>query len=99
MTDTQFAGWAAARSVIAAVVKTRDTHFESVFSYLGSSDTTLDLYKGFPGGFRPWSRQLRQPLLLHTHNAVISSAPIEGFMHQTNDLDTLGLDRQESDCS
>lgn len=99
MTDTQFAGWAAARSVVAAVVKTRDTHFESVYGYLDSSDTTLDLYKGFPGSFRPWSRQLRQPLLLHTHNAVISIAPIEGFMHQTNDLDTLGLDRQESDCN
>ena len=99
MTDAQFAGWAAARSVIAAIVRTRDTDFDAVFSYLGSDDATLDLYKGFPGGFRPWSRQLRQPLLLHTHNAVIGIAPIEGFMHQINDLDTLGLDRQESDCS
>ncbi len=99
MSDTQFAGWAAARSVIAAVVKARDTSFDSVFSYLMSTDANLDLYKGFPGSFRPWSRQLRQPLLLHTHNAVIGIAPIEGFMHQTNDLDTLGLDRQESDCS
>ncbi len=36
MTDTQFAGWAAARSVIAAVVKTRDTRFDAVLSYLDS---------------------------------------------------------------
>ena len=99
MTSTQFAGWAAARSVIAAVVRTRDTDFDAVFSYLISDNATLDLYKGFPGSFRPWSRQLRQPLLLHTHNAVIGIAPIEGFMHQINDLDTLGLDRRESDCS
>lgn len=98
MTDTRFAGWAAARSVIAAVVKTRDTRFDEVTRYLGSADYSLDLYKGFPGSYRSWSHQLRQPLLLHTHTAVISSAPVEGFMHQTNDLDTLGLDRQESGC-
>lgn len=99
MSDTEFAGWAATRSVIAAVVKTRSYQFEDLFNYLSDSTTTLDLYKGYPGSFRPWSRQLRQPLLLHTHNAVISAAPIEGFMHQNNDLDTLGLDLQESICS
>lgn len=99
MSDAEFAGWAAARSVISAVVKTRSYQYEDVFNYLADSTTTLDLYKGYPGSFRSWSRQLRQPLLLHTHNAVINAAPVEGFMHHNNDLDTLGLDLQESDCS
>lgn len=99
MSDAEFAGWAATRSVISAVVKTRSDKYEDVFAYLGNSATTLDLYKGYPGSYRSWSRQLRQPLLLHTHNAVISTAPVEGFMHHNNDLDTLGLDLKESDCS
>ena len=59
---------------------------------------TLDTYKGTPGNFRPWNNQLRQAVLLHTHNAVIARAPIEGFLHQTNNLDTLGRDRPESAC-
>jgi ABC transporter substrate binding protein (PQQ-dependent alcohol dehydrogenase system) len=98
MSDTEFAGWAAARSIITAVVKTRSFSFPPIYDYIAASDTTLDLYKGYPGSFRPWNRQLRQPVLLHTHNAVVASAPIDGFMHQFNDLDTLGLDRLESSC-
>lgn len=98
MSDTEFAGWVAARSIITAVVKTRSFSFPKIYDYIAASDTTLDLYKGYPGSFRPWNRQLRQPVLLHTHNAVIASAPIDGFMHQFNDLDSLGLDRLESAC-
>ena len=41
---------------------------------------------------------MRQAVLLHTHNAVIARAPLEGFLHQTNNLDTLGPDRPESAC-
>jgi ABC transporter substrate binding protein (PQQ-dependent alcohol dehydrogenase system) len=48
--------------------------------------------------FRAWNRQLRQPILLHTYDAVIAVAPLEGFLHETNTLDTLGLDRPESGC-
>ncbi|MFT6304444.1 MAG: ABC transporter substrate binding protein (PQQ-dependent alcohol dehydrogenase system) [Granulosicoccus sp.] len=98
MSDTEFAGWVAARSIITAVVKTRSFHFSSIYDHIAAADTKLDLYKGYPGSFRPWNRQLRQPVLLHTHNAVIASAPVDGFMHQFNDLDTLGLDRLESSC-
>ena len=48
--------------------------------------------------FRAWDRQLRQPMLLTTHNAVIERAPISGFMHQLNELDTLGFDAPETRC-
>ena len=45
-----------------------------------------------------WNNQLRQAILLHTHNAVLARAPIEGFLHQKNNLDTLGSDESESGC-
>ena len=32
------------------------------------------------------------------HNAVIARAPLEGFLHLTNNLDTLGRDQPESAC-
>jgi hypothetical protein len=35
---------------------------------------------------------------MRSHNAVIASAPLEGFPHQTNSLDTLGHDQPDSAC-
>ena len=66
--------------------------------YLVSDELTLDTYKGAPGGYRPWDRQLRQPVLLHSHNAVVARAPIDGFLHEKNNLDTLGSDERDSAC-
>ncbi len=51
---------------------------------------------GAPANFRPWDNQLRQSILLHTRNAVIAKAPIDGFLHEKNNLDTLGIDARES---
>ena len=42
---------------------------------------------------------MRQPILLSTHNALIYKTPIEGFLHEKNDLDTLGSDELETRCS
>jgi ABC transporter substrate binding protein (PQQ-dependent alcohol dehydrogenase system) len=47
---------------------------------------------------RSWDQQVRQPILLAGGNAVIARAPLEGFLHQTNDLDTLGYDAPETEC-
>jgi hypothetical protein len=37
-------------------------------------------------------------VLLAAPYEVVASAPIEGFLHQTNELDTLGDDQSESAC-
>ena len=42
---------------------------------------------------------MRQPVLLATHNWVVARAPIEGFLHQKNNLDSIGVDERESACS
>jgi len=42
--------------------------------------------------------QLRQPVLLSTDRSLVAVAPIEGFLHQRNELDTLGYDKMESLC-
>jgi hypothetical protein len=47
---------------------------------------------------RPWDHQLRQAILLAAPYSVVASAPIEGFLHRTNELDTLGDDAPESPC-
>ena len=98
MKDTDYAAWAAVKSAIEAMVRTDSRDIAVLRDYLTNDAFTLDTYKGAPGNFRPWDNQLRQAVLLHTHNAVIARAPLEGFLHQTNNLDTLGRDQLESAC-
>ena len=80
------------------MIDTRSTDIAELRAFMTSDEFSLDLYKGAPGSFRPWSGQLRQPILLGVHNAIIASAPLEEFLHQTTTLDTLGIDLPEADC-
>ena len=98
MQDMDYAAWAAVRSVIEAVVRTKSTDISTIRARLTADEFTFDAYKGVPANFRPWDHQLRQPILLNTSNAIIERAPIEGFLHEKNNLDTLGPDQRESDC-
>lgn len=98
MKDMDYAAWAAVKSVVDALVRTESRTIAVLRDFLTSDAFTLDTYKGAPGNFRSWNNQLRQAVLLHTHNAVVARAPLEEFLHQTNVLDTLGRDRPESSC-
>ncbi|HSW06983.1 branched-chain amino acid ABC transporter substrate-binding protein [Aquabacterium sp.] len=60
--------------------------------------TPIDGSKGTLMSFRPWDGQLRQPLLLTDGQGVIAQAPIDGLLHPTNVLDTLGADAPEKAC-
>ena len=99
MSDEDWATWIAVRSVIDAVLLNRAAAPAGLRAALLDSELKLELYKGFPGSFRPWSQQLRQAILLATHDAVISIAPVEGALHQRNNLDTLGPDQPEFHCA
>lgn len=98
MADADWAAWAAYKLVVEAVARSGATDFEMVAGYLKGTDLRFDAYKGNPASFRRWNNQLRQPILLHTHNAVVARAPLDGFLHQRDVLDTLGIDEPESDC-
>ncbi len=98
MASADWAAWIALKSVVEAVVRTNNADFATVVKYLGGDEITIDGFKGNKLGFRPWDRQLRQPMLVATHNAVIERAPIEGFLHQRNNMDTLGFDERDSRC-
>jgi ABC transporter substrate binding protein (PQQ-dependent alcohol dehydrogenase system) len=98
MGDEDWAAWAAVRIVVEALARGGSSDVDGIRRTMISDDFTFDLYKGNPGSFRPWNHQLRQPIVLRTHNATIERAPLPGFLHQTNNLDTLGLDAPESRC-
>ncbi len=99
MTGTDWATWMAAKAVADAYGRAPDVSDPSkIDQYLRSDDLKLDGSKGFSLNFRAWDGQLRQPLVLATENAVIAAPPLDGFLHQTNNLDTLGEDEPEHKC-
>jgi len=98
MAAADWAAWMAVKGVFEALQRTGSTDFRKVSAYLRSQEITLDGFKGNRLSFRPWDNQLRQPLLLATHNTVVERAPLDGFLHQTNKLDTLGFDAPDSQC-
>lgn len=99
MRPTDYAAWAAVRSLGEAVIRTNSGEASILRKYMLSEKFQLAGFKGRPLTFRNWNGQLRQPIPLTHPGAVIAMAPMEGFLHQFNELDTLGVDRPESNCT
>lgn len=99
MADPDWAAWIAVKAVVEAVQRTESRDFAVLSAFIRGDEIILDGFKGNRLSFRDWDNQLRQPLLLATHNAVIERAPIAGFLHQHNNMDTLGFDRRDSRCT
>ncbi|MEM7253216.1 MAG: ABC transporter substrate-binding protein [Pseudomonadota bacterium] len=98
MQDVDWASWLAVKVVATAVQRVASTDFASLRDFIRGPDIVVDGFKGHRMNFRQWDNQLRQPMLLGTHNWVVERAPIEGFLHQTSKLDTIGFDERETVC-
>jgi ABC transporter substrate binding protein (PQQ-dependent alcohol dehydrogenase system) len=98
MNGGDWAAWEAVKAVTQAVMRSKSTSFEPLRDFLLSDKLNLDTVKGNPGSFRAWDHQLRAPVLLATADAVIERAPLPQYLHQTNVLDTLGIDAPETAC-
>ena len=99
LTDTDWAAYMAAKAVLQAALEApANPGPAQIIAALTRADFTLDGFKGVRLSFRPWDRQLRQPLLLSDGLGVIATAPVDGVMHPKNVLDTLGADAPETLC-
>lgn len=98
MQPEDYAAWLAVRAIGEAATRTQSTDFTPIREYLLSDQLALPGFKGVPLSFRPWDGQLRQPILLASAYDIVAVAPIEGFLHPTNELDTLGYDARETEC-
>lgn len=99
MAGADWAAWIATKAIIDVALKLPDArqHRRS----LRSPDLALDGFKGARLSFRPWDQQLRQPVFLAQGGiggGIAGVAPFDGFLHQKNNLDTLGMDERESPC-
>ena len=98
MSARDYATWAAVRSIGEAVTRLNSAEAGNLAAYIRSSDIKLALFKGRSLDYRPWNGQLRQPIPLVHARALVALAPLEGFLHEKTDLDTLGIDEPESQC-
>jgi ABC transporter substrate binding protein (PQQ-dependent alcohol dehydrogenase system) len=97
MTGRDWSAWMAAKLVTTAALRRRSGEFSELRAQI-LSDASYDGVKGLAVSVRPWDHQLRQAILLATGDAVVASAPLPGFLHATNELDTLGDDQPETPC-
>ena len=96
MTDLDWVAWMAGKTLLAlatAVPKGPNAAWAQALA-----KTSVDGSKGVNLSFRPWDGQLRQTLLLTDGQGVVAQAPIDGLLHPTDVLDTLGADAPEKLC-
>lgn len=98
MNDRDFAAWMAVRSIATAVTKLRAAEPQAIRNLALSADLPLDGFKGRKLSFRPWNGELRQPIPLVHPRALVSTSPQDGFLHPSNEMDSLGYDRPEVSC-
>jgi ABC transporter substrate binding protein (PQQ-dependent alcohol dehydrogenase system) len=98
MRPIDYQAWVATRSIGEAVTHVNSADARSLSAYMLGLDFGLAAFKGVAVSFRPWDRQLRQPLLLAQPAALVAIAPQPGFLHQRSPLDTLGVDEPETTC-
>ena len=102
MASADWAAWMAVKMISEAVVRTGSSETVRLRQHIiaagGPQGESFDGAKGLAVSVRAWDQQVRQPMLLATPLAVIGTAPVDGFLHQVNRLDTLGDDAAETPC-
>jgi ABC transporter substrate binding protein (PQQ-dependent alcohol dehydrogenase system) len=90
--------WVAVRTIGEAATRSKSATSADLIAYLKSTDFDLAAFKGRKLSYRAWDGQLRQPIVIGTAKLPVSISPQPGFLHQFTDLDTLGVDKPETNC-
>lgn len=98
MQSQDWAAWMAVKAIAAALVADPKADVTQQLKHLRSGDVVVDGNKGSGLTFRAWDGQLRQPILLGHRDGVVGLAPLDGVLHPTEVMDTLGTDQKESKC-
>jgi ABC transporter substrate binding protein (PQQ-dependent alcohol dehydrogenase system) len=97
MEGADWAAWLAVKMIVQSALRTSSADFAKQRTFI-LGDGTFDGDKGLAMSVRPWDHQVRQAILLAAPYEVVAAAPVEGFLHRTDELDTLGDDEPESPC-
>ena len=97
MGSADWSAWMAVKIIAQSALRTKSTDFKIRRAFI-LKEGYFDGDKGEAMSIRPWDHQLRQAVLLASPFSVIAAAPMEGFLHQRDVLDTLGDDEPETSC-
>jgi len=97
MGSADWSAWMAVKIIAQSALRTKSTDFKIRRTFI-LKEGYFDGDKGEAMSIRPWDHQLRQAVLLASPFSVIAAAPMEGFLHQRDVLDTLGDDEPETSC-
>ena len=98
MTGQDWAAWVAVKAVAALLGEHAKAPLAEQARQLRAGQVFVDGAKGPRLSFRAWDGQLRQPLFLSHVDGVVGTAPLDGVLHPTEVLDTLGVDEKETAC-
>lgn len=93
-----YQAWMALRALGEAATRAKSTDPAVIADYIAGGRMELAAFKGQKLTFRDWDGQLRQPILLVAGPVVATVSPQAEFLHQVSQLDTLGVDRPETQC-
>lgn len=99
MTEIDYATWLAVRAIGESATRSHSVEFKKIRGFMLSEAFALAGFKGKKLSFRPWDRQLRQPVLLAAARSMVAVAPLPEFLHPKSAMDTLGYDKPESRCN
>lgn len=98
MRPIDYAAWMAVHAVGEAAVQLKSADPDAIRDLVASPAFEVGGFKGRALSFRAWDGQLREPIFDLWTGAVVAVAPIEGFLHEGTDLDTIGIDKTETSC-
>ena len=98
MGGQDWAAWAAVKAIVGVLTESPQAGIPQQLQMLRKGEVFIDGFKGPRLSFRAWDGQLRQPVFLGHADGVAAVAPLEGVLHPTEVLDTLGVDEKESLC-
>lgn len=98
MREADYQAWLSLRIIGEAATRTNSGDPDTLREFILSPEFDVAGFKGQALTVRDWDHQVRQPILLTTGDLTTSVSPQEQYLHQTSQLDTLGVDRAETEC-
>ena len=99
MREEDYQTWLALRMIGEAATRSQSADPDTLKEFMLSDKFEVAGFKGQKLTMRDWDHQLRQPILLTTGLLMASVSPQDEYLHQVSQLDTLGIDRPETECT
>ena len=99
MEGKDWAAWISIKTIVESVLRIQDTSNSEILKYIKNNNMQLDGSKGIGLNYRKETNQLRQTILMiSSNNWTTAVAPLEEFKDSENNLNTLGIANNQTNC-